>query len=612
MKKIILSLLFIATAMVAVAQNSFDRWVPTSGTNTYSTNITGFPGTYNNTSAYVKFGNGNTSNATIAINGMAAQPIRKWDGDSWELLSSGDIPAASNVILTYDNTNGYYKALIYEALGSGGGTLTDGNATTANGTAVDLGGTMTGDIEISGDHSFDIYSTTAGSLPSGNLHVEQELAFFEADDNAGGYTQFGADSEFAFLYVTDATYEAELKVSKTTGEVLITGDYPASKVTLTVPINEAQGASISSASTTDIGAATGNSVTVTGTTTITALGTVQAGTKRTVTFSGILTLTHNGTSLILPAATNITTAAGDVAEMLSLGSGNWKCINYQRADGTALVVSNKADLYPATNNQTDDYTLVLSDVGKTIEMNTGDPDGVTIPPNSSVAFPVNTFITIVQYSGFQTSVVAGSGVTIRSSSGNLLSPGQYSPMVIKKIATDEWYLWNGTAPIEPAAITKTDDTNVTLTLGGSPTQAVLEATSLTLGWTGTLASSRGGTGADNSTQTYTPTLTNTANVAASTAQQCTYFRVGNAVTVSGQLSIDPTTTATLTTLGISLPIASAFTTAYQAGGTAAASTVTDGAAAIFSDATNDRATLQYMCVDVTNHVMTFSFTYQIL
>jgi hypothetical protein len=46
-----------------------------------------------------------------------------------------------------------------------------------------------------------------------------------------------------------------------------------------------------------------------------------------------------------------------------------------------------------------------------------------------------------------------------------------------------------------AALTKTDDTNVTLTLGGSPTTALLAASSLTLGWSGTLAVSRGGTGA---------------------------------------------------------------------------------------------------------------------
>jgi len=49
---------------------------------------------------------------------------------------------------------------------------------------------------------------------------------------------------------------------------------------------------------------------------------------------------------------------------------------------------------------------------------------------------------------------------------------------------------NASASITPAALTKVDDTNVTLTLGGLPNTALLQNTSLTLGWTGTLADSR--------------------------------------------------------------------------------------------------------------------------
>jgi hypothetical protein len=51
------------------------------------------------------------------------------------------------------------------------------------------------------------------------------------------------------------------------------------------------------------------------------------------------------------------------------------------------------------------------------------------------------------------------------------------------------------ADIPGSALTKTDDTNVTLTLGGSPTTALLNAASLTLGWTGQLGLTRGGTAA---------------------------------------------------------------------------------------------------------------------
>jgi hypothetical protein len=50
------------------------------------------------------------------------------------------------------------------------------------------------------------------------------------------------------------------------------------------------------------------------------------------------------------------------------------------------------------------------------------------------------------------------------------------------------------ADITGEALTSVDDTNVTLTLGGSPATALLKSSSITAGWSGTLAVSRGGTG----------------------------------------------------------------------------------------------------------------------
>lgn len=49
--------------------------------------------------------------------------------------------------------------------------------------------------------------------------------------------------------------------------------------------------------------------------------------------------------------------------------------------------------------------------------------------------------------------------------------------------------------VTPSALTQANDTNVTLTLGGTPATALLQATSITAGWTGTLAGTRGGLGA---------------------------------------------------------------------------------------------------------------------
>jgi len=124
-----------------------------------------------------------------------------------------------------------------------------------------------------------------------------------------------------------------------TGKTGATGTFTGGS--LSSAINEAKGADIASATTTDIGAATGNYLDITGTTTITGLGTIQAGTERTVRFTGALTLTHNATSLILPGAANITTVAGDVATFRSLGSGNWRCVAYTRTDGTGLASINQ-------------------------------------------------------------------------------------------------------------------------------------------------------------------------------------------------------------------------------------------------------------------------------
>lgn len=101
---------------------------------------------------------------------------------------------------------------------------------------------------------------------------------------------------------------------------------------------EAIGASVASASTTTTGT-DGNTFTITGTTTITALGAKPIGTVERHIYDGILTLTHHATDLKLITGANITTAAGDIATWQSYASGDWRMIDYTRADGSALVTS---------------------------------------------------------------------------------------------------------------------------------------------------------------------------------------------------------------------------------------------------------------------------------
>jgi hypothetical protein len=112
--------------------------------------------------------------------------------------------------------------------------------------------------------------------------------------------------------------------------------------------------------------------------------------------------------------------------------------------------------------------------------------------------------------------------------------------------------------------------------------------------------------------TYTPTLTAVANVAASTAYALQYSQVGSVVTVSGQVAIDPTAGATLTRLGISLPVPSSLSAVEQVGGTAVQPDLSL-AAAIRGDTTNDRAELAYTTgADVASRAWAVQFSYLVV
>lgn len=84
------------------------------------------------------------------------------------------------------------------------------------------------------------------------------------------------------------------------------------------------------------------------------------------------------------------------------------------------------------------YTLVLGDAGKLVEMNNASANTVTVPPNGSVAFPTGTIINLSSIGTGQTTIVAGSGVTLRSYGSKLKLTGQYSQAALIKRATNEW------------------------------------------------------------------------------------------------------------------------------------------------------------------------------
>lgn len=112
------------------------------------------------------------------------------------------------------------------------------------------------------------------------------------------------------------------------GKVAKAGD------TMTGLLKFAKGDDIASATTVDLTSATGNTVTITGTTGISAF-TMTSGQSMDVIFADALTLTHHATNNNLPGGANYTTAAGDRGRLYFDGTTVW--VQLQRANGMAVA-----------------------------------------------------------------------------------------------------------------------------------------------------------------------------------------------------------------------------------------------------------------------------------
>jgi hypothetical protein len=86
------------------------------------------------------------------------------------------------------------------------------------------------------------------------------------------------------------------------------------------------------------------------------------------------------------------------------------------------------------------YTPVLADASKTLLLDNASPFTLTVPPNSSVPYPNDTSMNIVQNGAGQVTVAPGSGVTIRKAMPTAKTRAQYSVMTLIKLGTDDWLL----------------------------------------------------------------------------------------------------------------------------------------------------------------------------
>lgn len=117
--------------------------------------------------------------------------------------------------------------------------------------------------------------------------------------------------------------------------------------------------------------------------------------------------------------------------IVSTSNGNIKIT----PNGSGAVVINIP-----ISTKTANYTLVLNDNCKMIEVDSATGKSIGIPVNSSVVFPIGTQILIAQYGVGQVTITPELGVTLRSSGGKTKTAAQYSVASLIKRDTNEWYL----------------------------------------------------------------------------------------------------------------------------------------------------------------------------
>lgn len=301
--------------------------------------------------------------------------------------------------------------------------------------------------------------------------------------------------------------------------------------------------------------------------------------------SGTSALNLAGAALNTPQASNVASAstidldaaAGNVVDVtgtttitaITLSQGRWRVVRFTGAltltNGASLVLPGGANITTVAG----DYALFV-----------GYAAGV------------------VRCALYSPITVTGTGAAVNANTPTFTTPilGVANATSINKVAI--------TAPASSATLTIADGKTLavsnTLTLIGTDSKSVTFPSSDTVFGFGT----------------YTPILTSITNIASSTGFPCRYFRFGDSGYVFGYLELNPTAGSSITTIAISLPVASNFSTTKQASGvaaTGASGATADVSGSIFSNIANDRADLYFISgASTSTYGFNFSFGYTII
>lgn len=500
-------------------------FTPAALTSTSDTNVTitlgGTPATALLQAASITMGwsgqlsisRGGTNTNILGSNGQLAQS----DGTkySWTTATYPSTATATGTILRADGTNwvattATYPAtttinqILYSSANNVIGEITTANSatlvTSATGVPGFTGSMSNGQLVIGSTGATPVVGSITGA---GSITVTPGAGTIQISSSAGGVVNPGLANEIAYYASSGSTVSG---LTGANGSVLVTNNTGVPSMLANPAANYrplmSQNAAIPVWST----AAYPNTATATGTI-IRANGTDWAAT--TATYPNTTSINH----ILYSSAANV---IGEIADAIG-----------------GVLVSNNTGVPSMLANPADNYRVLQSKNAAIPEWSvaayphTAGASGTLMQSdgtdwtNTQATYPGSTNKNHILYSSANNTV----GEIATQKNAVLVSDNQSTPqwsgslsdgqIIIGKTndlpaaanltAGTGISITNGnnsititnTAPstVTPAAMTRVDDTNVTLTLGGTPATSLLQAVSLTLGWSGQLAVSRGGTGA---------------------------------------------------------------------------------------------------------------------